>query len=72
MGLVIAEITLENPRELTLQPIESESYGGFWGGALCIPEHVTDSTGAEEIDKKEVTLADGGRKSHLVYGSVLY
>jgi len=71
MGLVIAEITLENPREPTLQPIKVEALVDSGAVHLCIPEHVRIQLKLEEIDKKEVTLADGGKKLFSYVGPIL-
>ncbi|MBI5603823.1 MAG: clan AA aspartic protease [Deltaproteobacteria bacterium] len=71
MGLVMAEITLENPREPTLQPLKVESLVDSGSVHLCIPEHVRIQLKLEEIDKKEVTLADGGKKLVPYVGPLL-
>ena len=71
MGLVIAEITLENPRELTLQPIKVEALVDSGAVHLCIPEHVRIQLKLEEIDKKEAVLADGGKRLVSYGGPIL-
>lgn len=62
MGLVAAKITLENPKDQTLEPIEVEALADSGAVHLCIPEHLKIQLKLEEIDKKEVTLADGSKK----------
>jgi len=62
MGLVSAKIILKNPRKEELNPLEVESLADSGAVHLCIPEHVKIQLKLEEIDKKEVTLADGGKK----------
>ena len=62
MGLVSAQITLENPREKGLASIEVDSLVDSGAVHLCIPEHLQIQLKLEEIDKKEVTLADGSKK----------
>ena len=62
MGLVSAEITLENPREPTLQPVKVQALVDSGAVHLCIPDHVRIQLKLDEIDKKEITLADGGKK----------
>ena len=62
MGLVAAKITLENPKDQTLEPIEVEALADSEAVHLCIPEHLKIQLKLEEIDKKEVTLADGSKK----------
>ena len=62
MGLVSAIITLGNPREKDLAGIEVDSLVDSGAVHLCIPEHLQIQLKLEEIDKKEVTLADGSKK----------
>ena len=62
MGLIIAKITLENPRINNLNPVEVDALVDTGSVHLCIPEHIRLQLQLQEIDKKEVTLADGTRK----------
>lgn len=62
MGLVNAKIMLKNPRMANIKPIEVESLVDSDAVHLCIPEHLKIQLKLEEIDKKEVTLADGEKK----------
>jgi clan AA aspartic protease len=62
MGLVNAEITLKNPRRPELEPVKVSALADTAAVDLCIPPHVQIQLELEEIDKKEVTLADGSRK----------
>jgi clan AA aspartic protease len=62
MGRVSAEIRLENPREPALQPVKVQALVDSGAVHLCIPEHVRIQLKLDEIDKKEVTLADGGKR----------
>jgi len=62
MGLVAAKVLLGNPKEVDLEPIEVETLVDSGAVHLCIPEHIQIQLKLEEIDKKEVTLADGGKK----------
>ena len=62
MGLVYANISLRNPRRSDLDPVVVESLVDSGAVHLCIPEHIQIQLQLEEIDKKEVTLADGGKK----------
>ncbi len=62
MGLVNAKIVLSNPREKKLKGLEEIALVDSGAVHLCIPEHVKIQLKLEEIDKKEVTLADGSRK----------
>ena len=62
MGLVHAKLSLTNPRQPELQPIEVDALADSGAVHLCIPVHVQLQLGLEEVDRKEVTLADGTRK----------
>lgn len=61
MGLVKAKLSLKNPRKPELQPMEVDALADSGAVHLCIPPHVQIQLGLEEIAKKEVTLADGGK-----------
>jgi len=71
MGLVSAEITLENPREPALQPVKVQALVDSGAVHLCIPEHIRIQLKLDEIDKKEVTLADGRKKLVPYVGPIL-
>lgn len=62
MGLVNAAIKLRNPKEDSTESLVVEALVDSGAVHLCIPEHIKIQLKLEEIDKKEVTLADGGRK----------
>ena len=62
MGLTSAFIQLINPRNRELEPVEVEALADTGAVHLCIPQHIQIQLELEEIDKKEVTLADGSRR----------
>ena len=62
MGLVNAIIKLNNPRDMKLEGIEVNALVDTGALHLCIPEHVQIQLKLPEIDKKEVTLADGSKR----------
>ncbi len=62
MGLISAKITLTNPREKKLKVLEEIALVDSGAVHLCIPEHIRIQLKLKEIDKKEVTLADGCKK----------
>jgi clan AA aspartic protease len=70
MGLVNAKVILKNPRERELKALELEALADSGAVHLCIPEHVKIQLKLEEIDKKEVTLADGSRKAVPYVGPI--
>ena len=56
------KIQLRNPRLPELDPVEVDALADTGAVHLCIPSHIQIQLGLEEIDKKEVTLADGSQK----------
>lgn len=62
MGLTNAKIQLSNPRMVDLQAVIVDALADTGSVHLCIPQHIQIQLKLEEIDKKEVTLADGSRK----------
>ena len=62
MGLANASVVLKNPRKPGLVPVEVEALADSGAVHLCIPPHLQIQLELEEIDKKEVILADGSRK----------
>ncbi len=55
-------VVLKNPRKPDLLPIEVEALADTGAVHLCIPDHIRIQLELEEIDKKDVTLADGSEK----------
>lgn len=70
MGLVTTKIQLKNPRQASLKLIEVEALADSGAVHLCIPEHVRLQLNLEEIDQKEVTLADGRKKKVPYVGPI--
>ena len=62
MGLINANVELRNPRKPELEPVRVDALVDSGSVHLCIPEHIRIQMKLDEIDKKEVTLADGSRK----------
>ncbi|MGH7369828.1 MAG: clan AA aspartic protease, partial [Candidatus Methylomirabilaceae bacterium] len=61
MGLANAHVLLRNPRKPELATVEVEALADSGAVHLCIPPHIQIQLELEEIDKKEVILADGSR-----------
>ena len=59
MGLVYSNITLSNPVLSGINPIEVKSLVDTGATYLCIPQHVANQLELVELQKREVTLADG-------------
>ena len=62
MGLVHAKIVLKNPRSAKIKPLEVDALVDSGSLHLCIPPHLQVQLKLDEIDQKEVTLADGSKK----------
>ena len=62
MALVNAKILLKNPAKADIAPIEVDALADSGAVHLCIPDHIRIQLQLDEIDKKEVILADGTRK----------
>jgi clan AA aspartic protease len=62
MELTSETIKLKNPRLPNLAPVEIEALADTGAVHMCVPSHVQIQLELEEIDKKEVILADGTRK----------
>ncbi|MBC7495444.1 MAG: clan AA aspartic protease [Flavobacterium sp.] len=59
MGLVYSNITLSNPVIGTIKPIEVISLVDTGATYLCISQHIANQLQLSELQKREVTLADG-------------
>lgn len=64
MGLVYGDFRLSNPRSAATPAVEVRALVDTGAMMLCIPPALAASLALEELEKREVTLADGGR--HLV------
>ncbi len=62
MGLTMATLLLSNPKHPELSAIEIDALADTGALHLCIPEHIAIQLQLEEVDKKEVTLADGSKQ----------
>ena len=70
MGLTYAHLTLANARRDDLAPIAVEALADTGAVHLCIPEHVALQLQLDELEKREVTLADGSRRTASYVGPV--
>jgi clan AA aspartic protease len=62
MGLVRTTLTLANPKRPDLAPIEVEALVDTGAVHLCIPERVAVQLGLDELEKRQVTIADGSAR----------
>lgn len=63
MGLVMAKISLKNPKQDELREIEVDALIDTGALHLCIPEHISNQLKLQELYKREVVTADG--KNHV-------
>ena len=71
MGLVRAEIELSNAKNPAVRPMTVDSLVDTGALLLCVPEHVAVQLGLEELEKREVTNADGATHLAPYVGPVL-
>jgi len=71
MGYVHAEIELSNPKEGTFGRLNTTALVDTGALTLCIPEHVRLQLGLEEVEKREITTADGRRSLVPYVGPVM-
>jgi len=62
MGLIYTSISLRNPRERELKPLQVEALVDTGSMLLCIPEHVALQLKLETAEEREVTVAGGPRQ----------
>ncbi len=62
MGYVRTEIELKNPRKSKLKALSIEALVDTGALMLCVPEHVKVQLKLEELEKREVTTADGKKQ----------
>jgi len=70
MGLTYANIKLSNPRNINLNPYESNALVDSGALMLCIPQSVATQLELEELEKRPVTIADGSTQNVPYVGPV--
>ena len=71
MGLVRARIELANAKDTTIKPMTVDSLVDTGALLLCVPEHVAVQLRLEELERREVTTADGTTHLAPYVGPVL-
>jgi clan AA aspartic protease len=71
MGLTHARVRLANARRPDLAGIEVNALADTGALHLCIPEHVAIQLQLDELEKREVTVADGSKRLVPYMGPVL-
>lgn len=70
MGLCHAELIIANARKPDLAPLTVRALADTGALHLCIPEHVALQLELAELEKREVTLADGSKHALPYVGPV--
>ena len=70
MGLIYTAITLKNPRQPDLRPVEAKALADTGALHLCIPEHLAIQLRLEQLYEREVTTADGSKRLCAYVGPV--
>jgi len=70
MGLIRGTFQLLNPLSQELAPLEVSALADMGAVHLCIPEHVALQLQLQELEKREVVLADGHRRTVPYMGPV--
>ena len=70
MGLVFAEIELKNLLMPDLASYHTKALVGTGALHLCIPQHIALQLDLKELEKREVTIADGTRRMVAYVGPV--
>lgn len=70
MGLVYSSLSLSNPIMPDLKSIEVSSLVDTGALFLCIPEHIAIQLQLKELEKREVTIADGSKKLFSYVGPI--
>jgi clan AA aspartic protease len=70
MGLIRASVQLSNPSQPQLDPLEVTALADTGAVHLCIPEHLAIQLQFRELERREVVLADGRRRSVAYVGPI--
>ena len=70
VGITHTTLTLASPVRRDLAPVQALALADTGAMHLCIPEHVAIQLDLSELEKREVTLADGSRRLVSYVGPV--
>ena len=63
-------LMLLNPRRMDIEPVAAEALADTGANYLIIPEHIQMQLQLEQVETREVTLADGSRRMLAYVGPV--
>jgi clan AA aspartic protease len=70
LGLIYTNLTLSNPKKIELKGMEVMALADTGVVHLCLPEHIVIQLNLEELEKREVFIADGSKRSVPYVGPV--
>ena len=70
MGLIRGTVSLSNPTRPELVAVEVSALADSEAVHLCIPEHLAIQLSLTELERREVVLADGHRRTVAYVGPV--
>jgi clan AA aspartic protease len=70
MGLIFTDVTLTNVRDDALQPVVVSALVDAGAVHLCIPETIAIQLNLEEIERRQVTIADGSTRAVPYVGPI--
>lgn len=67
IGLIYTNITLSNPINSQIQPIQTNALVDTCSNFLCIPEHLAIQLNLKTLEEREVIIADGSKKNVIMW-----
>lgn len=62
MGLIKTNVSLSNPKKPKLQSVRTQALVDTSAITLCIPDHVRIQLDLQELERREVTVANGTKE----------
>jgi clan AA aspartic protease len=62
MGIIHVEVALSNPQKTNMRPVQVQALVDTGAITLCIPEHVRIQLDLQELERREVTVANGKKE----------
>jgi len=62
MGIIHVEVALSNPQKADMRPVQVQALVDTGAITLCIPEHVRIQLDLQELERREVTVANGKKE----------
>lgn len=70
MRIINVAVSLSNPRKAKLKPLRLQALVDTGAVTLCIPDHVRIQLGLRELERREVTIANGKKELAPYVGPV--